>query len=83
MKTVDFLKPSDQVTVTIVSPDGSRLYQTTNTGFHNLETAIETALGKATLDTKPEDCTFDVTNRTTAVAHRYRINAHGHLKLIV
>ena len=77
------MKPENQVTVTIWSPDDSRLYQSTNTGYHSIEEAIEEALSNAGLDINPEDCVFEVSNQTTGVSHRYRINAHGNLKLIV
>ena len=83
METIDSLKPVDQVTVTILGPDNSRLYQATNSGYHNLEEAIKEAVANADLQINPEDCVFEVTNQTTSVSHRYRINAHGNLKLIV
>lgn len=83
MEALDSLKPENQVKVTIFGPDGNNLYQSTNTGFHNIETAVSEALGNANLNVNPEDCVFEVSNETTGVAHRYRINAHGHLKLIV
>lgn len=83
MENSDLLKPADQVTVTILGPDGSRLYQATNTGYHSIETAIREALAHAALEINPEDCVYEVSNLTTDVSHRYRINAHGHLKLIV
>lgn len=83
MENFDSLKPENQVTVTIWGPDDSRLYQSTNTGFHSIEVAIREALANANLEINPEDCVFEVSNLTTGVSHRYRINAHGHLKLIV
>lgn len=83
MENLDSLKPENQVTVTIWGPDDSRLYQSTNTGFHSIEVAIREALANANLEINPEDCVFEVSNLTTGVSHRYRINAHGHLKLIV
>lgn len=83
MKTIDSLKPNDSVTVTIAAPDGSRLYQSTDSGFHNLEAAVSAALDKANLEINPEDCIFTVTNDTTGASHRYRFNAHGNLKLIL
>lgn len=83
MEKADALKTGEQVTVTIWGPDGSRLYQSTNTGFHSIEVAIKDALANAGLSVNPEDCVFEVANDTTGVTHRYRINAHGHLKLIV
>lgn len=83
MKTSDYLKPNDTVTLTILSPDDTQLYQTTETGYHSIEDAIDSALNNTTLKIDPEDCVFEVTNRTTDVSHKYRINAHGNLKLIV
>lgn len=83
MKTSDLLKPADKVTVTIISPEDSRLYQSTNTGFHTLQEAIRKAITNAALKVNPEDCVFKVTNQETAVSHQYRLNAHGNIKLIV
>ena len=83
MENFDSLKPADQVTVTILGNDGSRLYQSTNTGYHSIEVAVSDALANANLSVNPEDCVFEVSNLTSGVSHRYRINAHGHLKLIV
>ena len=83
MEKFDSLKPDNQVTVTILGPDDSRLYQSTNTGYHNIETAIRNALDDANLKINPEDCVFEVSNQDTGVSHKYRINAHGNLKLIV
>lgn len=83
MEKFDSLKTDNEVTVTIFGPDDSRLYQSTGTGFHSIEAAISQALANASLEANPEDCVFEVTNRTTGVSHRYRLNAHGNLKLIV
>ena len=83
MKNSDFLKPSDSVTVTVFGQQGNRLYQHTDTGYHNIEAAIKAAVSVAPEEVNPEDCVFEVTNRQTAVSHRYRLNAHGNLKLIV
>lgn len=83
MENHDSLKTHDRVTVTIWGPDGSRLYQSTNTGFHSIEAAVSEAVANAALEVNPEDCVFEVTNLTTAISHRYRLNAHGNIKLIV
>ena len=83
MENIDSLKRDDRVTVTIFGPEGNNLYQTTGSGYHNIETAINETLENANLQVDPEDCVFEVTNDTTSVSHRYRINAHGNLKLIV
>lgn len=83
MEKSDFLRPDNLVTVTIWGPDGSRLCQSTNTGYHSIDVAIKDAIANAGLQVNPEDCVFEVANLTTDVSHRYRINAHGNLKLIV
>lgn len=81
MKTIDSLHTADQVKVTVQSPEGKEIYQSTQTGYHNIEAAVEQAA--ANIGANPEDCVFEVANLTTGTTHRYRINAHGHLKLIV
>ena len=83
MEKSDSLKLDNQVAVTVYGPDGTQLYESTGTGFHSIEAAINNASANANLDVNPEDCVFEVNNRTTGVSHRYRINAHGNLKLIV
>lgn len=83
MEKFDSLKSEDSVTVTIWGPEDSRLYQSTNTGYHSVEEAIRIALENAALVVKPEDCVFEVTNQNTFVSHKYRINAHGNIVLII
>ena len=83
METMDSIKIGDKVTVTIWGPGNSSLYKFSGTGFHSLETAIAAAISEANLEINPEDCVFEVTNDTTEVTHRYRLNAHGNLKLII
>ena len=83
MEKSDLLKPMDEVTVTIWGPDNSCLYKSTNTGYHTLEAAVNGAIANANLGISPEDCVFEVTNQTTLVSNKYRLNAHGHLKLII
>ena len=83
METFDTLKPDNQVKVTIWGPDDSELYQGTNTGYHNIETAISAAIDAAQLQMDPKDCVFEVANLSTGVTHKYRLNAHGHIKLII
>lgn len=83
MEKSDLLKPIDEVTVTIYGPDNSSLFKSTNSGFHTLDEAVRNCIDNADLDINPEDCVFEVTNNTTEVSHKYRLNAHGHLKLII
>lgn len=83
METSDRLRTEDQVNVKVLGPDDSNLYESTNSGFHSIEEAIKNALENANLQVDPEDCVFVVSNQDTGVTHKYRINAHGNLKLIV
>lgn len=83
MEKFDTLRPGDEVSITIFGPDGSTLYQSTNTGYHSIEDAINLVLAKANIGMDPKDCVFEVTNKTTDVSHRYRLNAHDNLKLII
>lgn len=83
METFDTLRPNDKVTVTIWGPGDENLYKSTESGFHNLESAINQAIDNANLTISPEDCVFEVTNEDKGVTHKYRFNAHGHLKLII
>lgn len=83
MEKSDYLKRDQRVTVTILGPDNSTLYQSADEGYHSIEEAIEKSLANAALTINPEDCVFEVSNLNTGVAHKYRINAHGNLKLIV
>lgn len=79
MEAFDSLKPEDLVSVTIWGPEGSRLYQSSNTGYHSIEEAVKIAVANAGLVVSPEDCVFEVRNDNTLVSHKYRYNAHGNL----
>ena len=83
MEKADLLKPWEKVTVDIYGPDGKKLSESNDSGFHTLDEAIKNAISRASLGMSPEDCVFEVTNRETGVSHRYRLNAHGNLKLII
>ena len=83
MEKMDALKPDDRVTVIIYGPDDKILYKSTGSCYHNLETAIRYTVEKGNLDVNPEDCVFEVVNETKDVSHKYRLNAHGHIKLII
>ena len=83
MEKADLLKPDDKVTITIFGPEGNSLFESTDNGYHTLDQAVNNAISKANLNIDPEDCVIEITNHHTDVTHKYRINAHGHLKLIV
>lgn len=83
MGNIDSLKPEDEVSVTIFGPDASELYSSTISGFHNIESAINASITNANLKINPQDCIFEVNNKTKDVTHRYRFNAHDNIKLII
>lgn len=83
MERADSLKPVDEVTITIYGPEGSVLYKSSRSGFHKIEDAINSSIEEANLQIDPKDCVFEVTNETTQVSHKYRLNAHDNLKLII
>ena len=82
MEKSDFLKPQDRVSVKVYGPDDAVVYKASGEGYHRIEQVVEEAAAKAP-GVNPEDCVFEVSNEQTGVSHRYRINAHGNLKLIV
>lgn len=75
------LRTEDKVEVMLVHSDG-RKEQYEGTGFRDIEQAIlaaAEALGADDCDTD----VFKVTDLATGITSSYRINAHGHVKLIV
>lgn len=83
MEKNDSLRKGNEVTVTIWGPGDECLYKSTGSDFHTLESAVSETVSEANLSINPEDCVFEIANDTTGVTHRYRLNAHGHLKLII
>ena len=83
MKDIDSIRTEDEIAVSIFGPDGSVLYKSTGKGYHNLEMAVNDAISRSQIKLDPKDCVFEVSNLDTGVTHRYRLNAHGHLKLII
>lgn len=75
------LRTDDKVEVLLEHADG-RKERYEGTGFHNIEQAIQAAAEALGVDDYDTDV-FRVTDRTTGVTSSYRINAHGHIKLIV
>lgn len=75
------LRTEDSVVVVLEHADG-RKERYEGTGFHNIGEAIQAAAEALGVDDYDTDV-FQVTDRTTGVTSTYRINAHGHVKLIV
>lgn len=74
------MRTDDKVVVLLEHADG-RKERYEGTGFHNIEQAIQAAAEALGVDDYDTDV-FRVTDRTTGVTSTYRINAHGHVKLI-
>lgn len=52
-------------------------------GVRSIEAAIEKALQQLPEATDPEAYVFKVSNLSDGTERRYRLNAHGHVKLII
>lgn len=72
----------DKVTVEIYNDEGKVIGKAEVTDVHNVESAIQKALEDVPSATRPEDYVFRVTDLSEGTSRRYRLNAHGHVKLI-
>lgn len=52
-------------------------------GVRSIEAAIEEALQQLPEAKDPEAYVFNVSNLSDGTERRYRLNAHGHVKLII
>lgn len=77
------VKPDDEVKVMVFDNNGAMVFTYTARGFHNIETAIDKTFEVSGISGDIRDYTFRVTNIDTAATELYRINAHGHLHLII
>ena len=75
------LRTEDKVEVMLMHSDG-RKERYEGTGFRDIEQAIHAAAEALGADDCDTDV-FKVTDLATGVTSPYRINAHGHVKLIV
>lgn len=78
----DFIKKSNNVLVEIFNDDGKKLFTFRTTGVSNLHEAVLQAYEASKLQQDIRLLVFRVTNETTDVSHRYRVNAHDNLHLI-
>ena len=76
------LKEGDMVRV-IIDCDGRVVGNLEGRGFTDIATVIEAAYQAEGTSYPKEDCVFTVVDETTGTSERYRINAHGNVKLIV
>lgn len=77
------LSYEDVVDVEIVKEDGSVVSNVKVSGVHSIEEAINAALQKVPAATEPEAYVFRVSDLTDGTSRRYRLNAHGHVRLII
>ena len=83
MITPDRLHPADNVVVKIYE-EGKLADTFTGAGFHDVAEAIHAAYRSTDCNADAiEDYVFEVDNAVTGTSARYRINAHGNVKLIV
>lgn len=79
----DIVKPEDTIVVTIIAANTDVLYKWEGTGMHSLEQAADTALAEGGLAGSDKVDVIDAYNVSRDINHSYRLDANGHLKLIV
>lgn len=82
----DRLRPDDKVMVKVYEDTGELAAESEATGFHTVREAIEATYESITDDENKADMrdyVFEVSDITTGTSARYRVNAHGNIKLIV
>ena len=78
------LRPDDLVKVTILNEEGALVATYESRGMHTVEDAVFSAIrNKLEGDENVKDYVYDVADESTGTEERYRINAHGHVHLIV
>lgn len=73
----------DVVDVEIINEAGEVLGNAKVTGVHSIEEAIQAALQKIPAASAPEAYVFKVSDISDGTSRRYRLNAHGHVRLII
>lgn len=79
----DYLRSGDATKVQVIDDEGSEVFTLRDTGIHTVQQAIDSAIAKMPPYIKPDTSTFIITNMTTGRSAQYRLNAHGHAKLII
>lgn len=82
----DRLRVGDKVLVKVYEDTGELAARSEGTGFHTVREAIDaTYESMADGDDKADkrDYVFEVSDLTTGTSARYRVNAHGNVRLIV
>ena len=69
--------------VEVVKENGDIIGTVKVSGVRSIEAAIEKALQHLPEAKDPEAYVFKVSNLSDGTERRYRLNAHGHVKLII
>ena len=84
MSVINRLFPGNKVIVDVYNDDGVKVDTYQGADFHNVGEAIHAAYDSTDRNADDiRDYVFKVTDMTTGTHQRYRINAHGNVKLIV
>lgn len=78
----DYIKGSNKVLVEIFSEDGAKEFTFHANGDSNLQEAAVQSYDASGLKQDIRTLVFRITNETTGVSHRYRMNAHDNVHLI-
>lgn len=77
------LECSDKIEISAFNEDGKLLAAKKLEGVHSIEAAIEKLVESEKALNAPEDYVYLVKDLTNNTENRYRLNAHGNVKLIV
>lgn len=77
------LNLKDVVDVEVIQEDGEVLANARVSGVHSIDEAIRVALQKIPEASAPEAYVFKVSDISDGTSRRYRLNAHGHVRLII
>ena len=78
------IRPEDKVKVEFFDDNGKLIDEYEGSGFSNVEEAIAATRQQDGLNLPDSEAgSFTVTNLTNGTSRRYRLNAHGNVKLII
>ena len=79
----DYLRRGDATKIQVINDEGSEAFTFRDMGLHTVQQAIDLTIENMPSDINPQTSTFIITNMTTGRSAQYRLNAHGHAKLII
>ena len=78
------IHPGDKIQVMIYNPEGKKIDTYDGSEFHTVGDAVRAAFESSNQNSEDiRDYVFRVFNATESTSHRYRVNDHGNVKLIV